>query len=82
MHPESDSAQHCDRTSTRGGRSIAIHAQEALRQTKGPRARYKGVRKNTLDLRRVAVIVDLVIRSEVDSSATRHNDPSTVLAPA
>ena len=75
-------------TSTRG-RSIAIHAQEALLQTlrahqqrpegrarlrerttvehalaridqiQGPKARYKGVRKNTLDLRRVAVIANL-----------------------
>ena len=76
-------------TATRGGRSIAIHAQEALLQTlrahqqhpegrahlrerttvehslarvdqiQGPKARYKGVRKNTLDLRRVAVIANL-----------------------
>jgi hypothetical protein len=76
-------------TATRGGRSIAIHAQEALLQTlrahqqrpdgrarlrerttvehalaridqiQGPKARYKGTRKNTLDLRRVAVIVNL-----------------------
>jgi IS5 family transposase len=76
-------------TSARGGRSIAMHAQEALLQTlraqqqrpegrarlrervrvehtlarvnqiQGPRARYKGVRKNTLDLRRVAVIANL-----------------------
>lgn len=76
-------------TATRGGRSIAIHAQEALLQAlratqhqpegrahlrqrttiehslarvdhiQGPKARYKGVRKNTLDLRRIAVIVNL-----------------------
>ena len=76
-------------TATRAGRSIAIHAQEALLQTlrahqqrpdgrarlrerttvehalarvdqiQGPKARYKGVRKNTLDLRRVAVIANL-----------------------
>ena len=76
-------------TATRGGRSIAIHAQEALLQTlrthqqrpegrarlrarttvehslarvdqiQGPKARYKGTRKNTLDLRRVAVIANL-----------------------
>jgi len=76
-------------TATRGGRSIAIHAQEALLQTlrahqqrpdgrahlrerttvehslarvdqiQGPKARYKGVRKNTLDLRRTAVIANL-----------------------
>ena len=76
-------------TTTRGGRSIAIHAQEALLQTlrahqrrpegrahlrhrttvehalarvdhiQGPKARYQGVRKNTLDLRRVAVIANL-----------------------
>jgi len=76
-------------TATRGGRSIAIHAQEALLQSlrahqqhpegrarlrerttvehslarvdqiQGPKARYKGVRKNTLDLRRTAVIANL-----------------------
>ncbi len=76
-------------TTPRGGRSIAIHAQEALLQTlrahqrrpdgrarlrerttvehslarvdqiQGPKARYKGARKNTLDLRRVAVIANL-----------------------
>ena len=76
-------------TATRGGRSIAIHDQEALLQAlratqhqpegrahlrqrttiehslarvdhlQGPKARYKGVRKNTLDLRRIAVIVNL-----------------------
>ena len=76
-------------TATRGGRSLAIHAPEALRHTlrahqqrpdgrahlrerttvahsrarvdqiQGPKARYKGVRKNTLDLRRIAVIANL-----------------------
>jgi len=76
-------------TATRGGRSIAIHPQEAflqilrthqhhpdgrarlrerttvehslarVDQLQGPKARYKGVRKNTLDLRRIAVIVNL-----------------------
>src|SRR6266545_2884999 len=76
-------------TATRGGRSIAIHAQEALLQAlratqhqpegrahvrqrttiehslaridriQGPKARYKGTRKNTLDLRRVAVVANL-----------------------
>jgi hypothetical protein len=76
-------------TMARGGRSIGIHAQEALLQTlrahqqrpdgrahlrerttvehslarvdqiQGPKARYKGVRKNTLDLRRTAVIANL-----------------------
>ena len=76
-------------TATRGGRSITIHAQEALLQAlrahqhrpegraclrerttvehalaridhiQGPKARYKGVRKNTLDLRRAAVIANL-----------------------
>lgn len=74
---------------TRGGRSVAIHAQEALLQSlraaqhqpegrahlrhrttvehslaridqiQGPKARYKGTRKNTLDLRRVAVVANL-----------------------
>ena len=76
-------------TTARDGRSIGIHAQEALLQTlrahqhrpdgrarlrerttvehslarvdqiQGPKARYKGVRKNTLDLRRTAVIANL-----------------------
>lgn len=76
-------------TTARGGRSIGIHAQEALLQTlrarqqhpdgrarlrerttvehslarvdqiQGPKARYKGVRKNTFDLRRTAVIANL-----------------------
>ena len=76
-------------TTARGGRSIGIHAQEALLQTlrahqqrpdgrahlrerttvehslarvdqiQGPTARYKGVRKNTLDLRRIAVVANL-----------------------
>jgi len=76
-------------TTARGGRSIGIHAQEALLQTlrahqqhpdgrarlrerttvehslarvdqiQGSKARYKGVRKNTFDLRRTAVIANL-----------------------
>jgi len=76
-------------TTARGGRSIGIHAQEALLQTlrahqqhpdgrarlrerttvehslarvdqiQGQKARYKGVRKNTFDLRRTAVIANL-----------------------
>jgi hypothetical protein len=76
-------------TTARGGRSIGIHAQEALLQTlrarqqrpdgrahlrerttvehslarvdqiQGPKARDIGVRKNTLDLRRTAVIANL-----------------------
>lgn len=82
-------AQRAACTTARGGRSIGIHAQEALLQTlradqqradgradlrerttvehslarvdqiQGPKARYKGVRKNTLDLRRTAVIANL-----------------------
>ena len=73
----------------RGGRSIAIHPQEALLQSlraaqrqpdgrthlrqrttiehslaridriQGSKARYKGTRKNTLDLRRTAVVANL-----------------------
>lgn len=76
-------------TTATGGRSIAIHPQEALLQTlraaqqqpdgrarlrqrttvehslarvqqlQGPKARYKGIRKNTLDVRRVAVVTNL-----------------------
>jgi hypothetical protein len=86
-------------TTTRGGRSIAIHAQEALLQTlrarqqrpdgrarlrerttvehslarvdqiQGPKARYKGVRKNTLDLRRVAVIANLQRMARLPNAA-------------
>lgn len=86
--------QACDQrtactTATRGGRSVAIHAQEAVLQSlrtaqqqpagrarlrerttvehslarieriQGPKARYTGTRKNTLDLRRVAVVANL-----------------------
>ena len=76
-------------TATHGGRSIALHPQEAFLQTlrtaqhdpagrarlrhrthvehslarvqqmQGPKARYKGLRKNTLDLRRVAGVINL-----------------------
>ena len=76
-------------TTASGGRSIAIHPQEALLQSlrerqqqpegrthlrqrttiehslarvhqiQGPKARYKGIRKNTLDVRRVAVVANL-----------------------
>ena len=76
-------------TSRCGGRSIAVHPQEALLQTlraaqqdsagrarlrtrttiehslarvahiQGPKARYKGLRKNTLDLRRVAAVANI-----------------------
>lgn len=76
-------------TTARGGRSIALHPQEAFLQTlraaqqdpvgrarlrtrttvehtlarvqqiQGPKARYKGLRKNTLDLRRVAAVTNL-----------------------
>jgi transposase len=86
-------------TATRGGRSIAIHPQEALLQTlrahqqrpegrarlrerttvehalarvdqlQGPKARYKGVRKNTLDLRRVAVIANLQRMARLTNAA-------------
>lgn len=82
-------AQRAACTTARGGRSIGIHAQEALLQTlrahqqhpegrarlrerttvehslarvdqiQGQKARYKGVRKNTFDLRRTAVIANL-----------------------
>jgi hypothetical protein len=85
--------QPCSRraacTTARGGRSIAVHPQEALLQSlrarqqqpegrtqlrqrttiehslariehlQGPKARYKGIRKNTLDVRRVAVVANL-----------------------
>ena len=76
-------------TTAIGGRSSALHPQEALlqrlrgeqhhpdgrarlrqrttvehslarvNQIQGPKARYKGIRKNTLDVRRVAVVANL-----------------------
>lgn len=84
---------------TRGGRSLAIHPQEAFLQTlrahqhepegrarlrdrttvehslarvdqiQGPKARYKGTRKNTLDLRRVAVVANLQRLARLDRAA-------------
>jgi DDE family transposase/transposase-like protein DUF772 len=86
-------------TATTGGRSIAIHPQEALLQTlraaqqqpdgrarlrqrttvehslarvhqiQGPRARYKGIRKNTLDVRRVAVVTNLQRLARLEKAA-------------
>lgn len=83
----------------RGGRSVAIHAQEALLQSlraaqhqpegrahlrhrttvehslaridqiQGPKARYKGTRKNTLDLRRVAVVANLQRLARLEKAA-------------
>lgn len=94
VHFPATTCQPCARrdacTTTRhGGRSIALHPQEALLQTlrtaqhdpagrarlrlrttiehslariqqlQGPRARYKGLRKNTLDLRRIAAVTNM-----------------------
>lgn len=86
-------------TAVRGGRSVTLHAQEALLQTlraaqrtpagraqlrqrttvehslarvqqiQGPKARYKGARKNTFDLRRVAVVVNLQRLARVPAAA-------------
>jgi hypothetical protein len=94
VHFPATTCQPCPRraectTARRGGRSIALHPQEAflqtlrtaqqdptgrarlrtrttvehslarVRQIQGPKARYKGLRKNTLDLRRVAAVTNL-----------------------
>jgi hypothetical protein len=94
VHFPATTCQPCPRradctTARRGGRSIALHPQEAFLQTlrtaqhdaagrarlrtrttiehslarvqqiQGPKARYKGLRKNTLDLRRVAAVTNL-----------------------
>jgi hypothetical protein len=40
-------------------RTTIEHSLARLQQIQGPRARYKGVRKNTLDVRRVAVVANL-----------------------
>jgi hypothetical protein len=40
-------------------RTTIEHALARVQQLQGPRARYKGLRKNTLDLRRVAVVTNL-----------------------
>lgn len=86
-------------TTARGGRSIAIHPQEALLQTlredqqrpdgrarlrdrttiehslakvgqiQGTKARYKGTRKNTLDVRRTAVVTNLQRLSRLPAAA-------------
>lgn len=86
-------------TTSRGGRSIAVHPQEALFQTlraaqqdpagrarlrtrttiehslarvshiQGPKARYKGLRKNTLDLRRVAAVANIQRVARLTSAA-------------
>jgi len=40
-------------------RTTVEHALARVDQIQGPKARYKGVRKNTLDLRRIAVVTNL-----------------------
>ena len=40
-------------------RTTIEHALARVQQLQGPRARYKGLRKNTLDLRRIAVVTNL-----------------------
>jgi hypothetical protein len=94
VHFPASTCQPCPRrtdctTARRGGRSIALHPQEAFLQTlrtaqqdsagrarlrtrttvehslarvqqiQGQKARYKGLRQNTLDLRRVAAVTNL-----------------------
>lgn len=92
-------AQRAACTNGTGGRSIAVHPQEALLQElraamrtpegrailrqrtgiehslarlgriQGPRARYKGVRKNTLDVRRCAAVANLESVSRLKTAA-------------
>jgi IS5 family transposase len=40
-------------------RTTIEHTLARVQQVQGPRARYKGLRKNTLDLRRIAVVTNL-----------------------
>ena len=40
-------------------RVVVEHTLSRIGQIQGPRARYKGVRKNTLDLRRTAAVANL-----------------------
>jgi IS5 family transposase len=40
-------------------RTTVEHSLARVDHIQGPKARYKGVRKNTLDLRRIAVIANL-----------------------
>jgi IS5 family transposase len=40
-------------------RTTIEHALARLNQIQGPKARYKGVRKNTLDVRRWAAVANL-----------------------
>jgi hypothetical protein len=40
-------------------RTTIEHSLARVQQLQGPRARYKGLRKNTLDLRRIAVVTNL-----------------------
>jgi transposase len=40
-------------------RTTVEHALARIQQIQGHKARYKGVRKNTLDLRRVAAVTNL-----------------------
>ncbi len=40
-------------------RTTVEHTLARVQQRQGPKARYKGIRKNTLDLRRVAVVTNL-----------------------
>ena len=104
VHFPATTCQPCARraactTATRGGRSVALHPQEALLQglraaqhqpagratlrerttiehslaridlIQGATARYKGTRKNTLDLRRTAVVVNLQRLARLQNAA-------------
>ena len=46
-----------------------IHTLARLDQTQGKKARYKGTRKNTLDLRRCATVVNLQSLARLDRAA-------------
>jgi hypothetical protein len=50
-------------------RVVVEHSLARIAQRQGPRARYRGVRKNTFDLRRVAAIQNLETYQRVEAAA-------------
>jgi IS5 family transposase len=50
-------------------RTAVEHALARVQQLHGPRARYKGVRKNTLDVRRIAAVTNLQRIARVPKAA-------------
>jgi IS5 family transposase len=50
-------------------RTTVEHALARLDQTQGKKARYKGARKNTLDARRCATVVNLQSLARLEQAA-------------